>query len=500
MGQIKDQTIRGTVFSYLGVLLGFAISALLLPALFSTGEIGLINLLIAYSALFAQFASLGFGNATARLFSWFRDENTKHHGFTGLLLLVAAVGFSLSMIAFVLFRHRIAEPEGESSSLMREYLVFLVPLIFFNLLYLLLDVYFKMLYRTVIGTFLKEFLLRVFILASILLYFIGLLDFKGFITAYVIANCLPAIILFAVLLYEGGISWKPDWKFIDRNLARSLFSMSFFGVTVGLSNVLVLSVDRIMVEKMIDIKAVGVYSITFFFGTLVVIPSRSLRKIAGTLLADAWKRNDKAQIEDIYAKSIVNQLVIGTLIFVGLWSNIHNVFELLPPAYAPGKWVIFFVALSGLIEMSSGVSEILVQTSSYYRFSAVLNGLFLLFIITFNFLFINAFGLVGAAIANALSYLLANVIRFWFIVKRIGLHPFRLSNIKILLVGTITYGVFYFLPVIKPFVIDIIVRSVLISVFYLYLISSLGLSAELDVGLRRFRKKLSNFIRQSSHE
>lgn len=480
MGQIKDQTIRGTVFSYLGVLLGFAISALLLPALFSTGEIGLINLLIAYSALFAQFASLGFGNATARLFSWFRDENTKHHGFTGLLLLVAAVGFSLSMIAFVLFRHRIAEPEGESSSLMREYLVFLVPLIFFNLLYLLLDVYFKMLYRTVIGTFLKEFLLRVFILASILLYFIGLLDFKGFITAYVIANCLPAIILFAVLLYEGGISWKPDWRFIDRNLVRSLFSMSFFGVTVGLSNVLVLSVDRIMVEKMIDIKAVGVYSITFFFGTLVVIPSRSLRKIAGTLLADAWKRNDKAQIEDIYAKSIVNQLVIGTLIFVGLWSNIHNVFELLPPAYAPGKWVIFFVALSGLIEMSSGVSEILVQTSSYYRFSAVLNGLFLLFIITFNFLFINAFGLVGAAIANALSYLLANVIRYAFIYKRMQIRPFAFSNVMIVVTGIAVFFVFQLLPALKPYPIDILVRSSLITLVFLVLIYLQKLSVDMN--------------------
>lgn len=115
----------------------------------------------------------------------------------------------------------------------------------------------------------------------------------------------------------------------------------FFGVIVGFSNVLVLSVDRIMVEKMIGMDAAGVYSITFFFGTLVVIPARSLRKIAGTMLAEAWKNKDMKTIEEIYSKSIVNQLLIGVLIFIGLWSNIHNVFEILPKDYESGKWVIF---------------------------------------------------------------------------------------------------------------------------------------------------------------
>ncbi len=58
MGKIKDQAIKGSVYSYLGVLLGFAISGLILPRLFSTAENGLINLLIAWSSLFAQFATL----------------------------------------------------------------------------------------------------------------------------------------------------------------------------------------------------------------------------------------------------------------------------------------------------------------------------------------------------------------------------------------------------------------------------------------------------------
>ena len=65
MGKIKDQTIKGSIYSYLGVGLGFIISGLVLPKLLTTGENGLLNLLLAYSSLFAQFATLGFGNAAS---------------------------------------------------------------------------------------------------------------------------------------------------------------------------------------------------------------------------------------------------------------------------------------------------------------------------------------------------------------------------------------------------------------------------------------------------
>lgn len=495
MGKIKDQTIKGSIYSYLGVLLGFAISGLILPKLLSTAENGLINLLIAYSSLFAQFATLGFGNATGRLFSWFRDEKSNHHGFIGLLLLVVMVGFILAVSVFFILKPSLIDKNLGTSSLFASYITFLVPLIFFSLLYQLLDVYFKMLYKTIIGTFLKEFLLRLLILISLLLYFLEVIDFRTFIAAYVIANCLPAVILFLILLFQGGIQWKPDWHFIDRNMARSLVSMSFFGIIIGFSSVIVLSIDRVMIGRMLGLDATGIYSITFFFGTLVVIPARSLRKIAGTMLAEAWRSSDMKMIYEIYTKSIVNQLIIGTLIFVGVWSNIDNVFEILPPTYLPGKWVIFFVALTGLIEMSSGVSEILVQTSKYYRFSAVLNTLFLIFVVVFNYLFINIYGLVGAAVANAVAFSLNNIIRYSFIHKKFGFMPFNFGHLTVLVVGLAVYFLFVLLPPFSNFIIDIAVRSSLISLVYVTAIYFLDLSPDMNQSIRAILAKVLSVFR-----
>ena len=74
MGIIAKQTIKGSVFSYLGVVLGGINVAILYPRILSEDQIGLINILIALSAIFAQFSSLGINGVTNYFF---------HHFITG---------------------------------------------------------------------------------------------------------------------------------------------------------------------------------------------------------------------------------------------------------------------------------------------------------------------------------------------------------------------------------------------------------------------------------
>ena len=79
MGIIKQQTIKGSIYSYLGVLVGFLTVTILQPYSLAPAQIGLITLLASLSALFAQFFILGF-NGTARYFPYFRSEEKQHHG------------------------------------------------------------------------------------------------------------------------------------------------------------------------------------------------------------------------------------------------------------------------------------------------------------------------------------------------------------------------------------------------------------------------------------
>ena len=235
MGIIQKQAIKGTIYSYLGVLIGFITTGILFPRILTTDENGLLKLLISYSLIFAQFASLGFNSVTTRLFTYFRDHKKSHHGFLFIAFMVAFGGFIIIIIAFFLLKPIIISNSIDKSALFVEYLYYVIPLIFFTLFFSILDNYYKVLYNAVRGTFLKEFLQRLLILFSVILYYFNLLNFNFFIIAYVTAICLPTIIISISLIFEKQFSLKPDFSYLSKEMSRSMISVSVYGILISSS-------------------------------------------------------------------------------------------------------------------------------------------------------------------------------------------------------------------------------------------------------------------------
>ena len=132
-----------------------------------------------------------------------------------------------------------------------------------------------------------------------------------------------------------------------------------------------MQIDAIMVNSFMDSSAVGIYVITFYFGTLVFIPARALNKIAPTLISKAYKENNRDTIKDIYYKSCGNLFLIGILIFLGLMVNLDNVFNIIPRSYEDGKFVIVLIGLANLIKMAGGTNDSIIIYSKYYKTSTV---------------------------------------------------------------------------------------------------------------------------------
>ena len=88
MGIIRKQSIKGIIFAYTGVVLGFVTVGLLWPKFLSPEQIGLLSLIVAISTLLVQVGSLGFINAINKYFPLFRDKHKNHNGFVFLMLVV----------------------------------------------------------------------------------------------------------------------------------------------------------------------------------------------------------------------------------------------------------------------------------------------------------------------------------------------------------------------------------------------------------------------------
>ncbi len=479
MGVIQKQSISGTIYSYIGVVLGFLTTGLLFPRMLSTDQVGLLRLLVSYSTLLAQFAVLGINTVTVRLFPHFRDDEKKHHGYLGITLLVALAGFIVTTIAYAGLHNQVVEHAREKSALFIPYFWYVVPMVFFTLLFGIFDTYYRVLYNAVIGIVYKEVVQRSLILLAVLLYFFGVIDFHTLVILYSVAIISPALFLLYHLAKEKILFLKPDWSFIDKNLAKEMLSVAFFGIIASYSGVLVMNIDVIMVNHYLGLKAAGIYTITFFFGTLILVPMRTMGKIGSVVIADAWKKNDRTVIFEIYRKSTLSLGVVGMLLYLGIIGNLDNVFHIIGNNYEAGRYVIVFIALANLTDIFQGISAHIVLNSKYYRWFSYLLAGFTLIVVLTNLLFIPLMGLVGAALASFVSKLLFNISKFIFLYKKFGFQPYDKKHLLLLLSGIISFFSVYFIPPLPHFIFDLILRSGIITAVFVFLVYRWNISEEI---------------------
>jgi len=484
MGIIKKQTILGTIYTYIGAGLGVLTNLILLAWFFTPEQIGLLNLLVAYSLLFAQFANLGFDNVTIRLFPFFRDEKTIHHGFFALMIKVLFLGSLISISFYLLFFFYL--PKNTSDKLFIEFGLYVVPLIFFTLLFNSFDTYSRSLYKSIRGTFLKEVLQRLIIILAIILYIFLKFDFSIFVFLYVLALCIPSIILYLLLYFEGNVSFISDSQYLSLGLKKEIINVSLFGMITIFSSTIVSNIDKIMIQHYIDVYSTGLYSIAYFFGVIISMPSRALTKISSAVIAEAWKNNDTDTIFEIYYKSCLNQMLFSLLLFVGIWANIDNILLLLPEKYVHIKWVVFWIALGSFIDMSTGINNTIIATSPKYKLQSLFMAIFVLIIVVSNIIFIPLYKINGAAFASALSLFVFNFIRWIYLWKQYKMQPFNFKFIIVLAIGLISFLLGILIPKLNPFYFDIIVRSLLIAIIYTVLIIILKPSADIDERIKTY--------------
>lgn len=479
MGIIEKQTIKGSFFSYLGVAFGFVTVGLLWPRFLEPEEIGVINFLIAVSAILAHIGSLGINSISIRLFPYFRNDKTRHNGFLSLALLFALTGTLLIVLYYFFFKERIVQNNLEGSFLVANYVYFIVPFTIATLLFNLFDSLHKVMYNAVIGVFVKEFLFRLLNLVLIALYAYFAFSFSLFINVYFILFSIPALVLIISLSRTDQFNLAFNFAFINKDLFKSLAGVSFFGLIGGMSTIAISSIDKIMINRFIDLEATGIYSIAFLFGTIITLPSRPLSKIATTIIAESWKKNDTGTIKTIYSKSCLNQFIFAGLIFLLVWLNIDLVFMIIPPEYVAGKYVILFMSLAGVVEMATGLNGMIISTSKYYRYQSMFIFFLLFLVIITNYIFIPRYGITGAAIASLLSSIIYNIVRAGFLYLKFQMQPFNYRFILILvfLSGTLFAG--HLLQGIENWILR--TGAICMGIVILYLVPVLGLRISDDL-------------------
>ncbi len=489
MGIIEKQATKSLIYSYSGAVLGF-ITVLFSSHLLSPDENGLTRILISVSSLFCLFSSLGFNAITARFFPYFRNKEKGHHGFLFYAIITTIVGFSICFLIFLLFKNKIVEMNLEKSKLFADYLFYLMPLTFFTVFFGLFDYYLRACYSSVIGSSSKEFTQRILIFATLFLYFTKTIHFNVFMFLYVVSTCIPTFILLYYIIKLDEWHVKPVKGFISRELRNEMIKIGLYSILSGGAGVLIMNIDIIMVNQKLGLAQTGIYGIAFYFGTIIIIPSRSLLRIAMGIVSDAFKRNDLAVISNLYKKSCNSQLTIGLLLFIGIWSNIDNIMQLLPPEFASGRNVILFISAGYLIDMATGINSIIMGASKYYRYDGYFLIITLLLTIAGNYILIPIYGIEGSAMATAITIASYNILRWVFLYIKFKMQPYDVNSVKLIVIAIVAFLSGYFIPYLNNLIVDIAIRSATVGGLFILLILKMEAAPEIN---NKIRKNLKHF-------
>jgi O-antigen/teichoic acid export membrane protein len=321
--------------------------------------------------------------------------------------------------------------------------------------------------RIAIPAFLREFFLRLLIVASVLLYAGGYLTFGQLVEARLWAYAMVCLLLLGYLGKLGIPFWYVRWSFFSRAnvlpILRFGFSIFFGAIGTGL----IMKIDVLMLGSLRNQAEVGIFTIAFFMGNVLEIPRKTMAQISQPILAQAWQEQNTALIQKMYGQSSRNALLVGGWFFLGIWLNIDGLFSYIPHSevYQAGKAVVWWVAITRLLDMGMGLNSEIITQSRFYLFNFVSVAGLLVFVVGFNLWLIPLYGIGGAAISSFLSILGLNIVKYLFLYVKFGFQPFSPKHLAILAIMGLCYQAIW-IPVFLPTWADIMLRSAVITGAY----------------------------------
>lgn len=484
MNLLQKQGFYNSIIMYAGTALGFLNLIILFQRILTKEEIGFYALMIAVSGLYAQIASLGINGVILRYFPVFRTEDKSHKGFITLVAGWTLISFLVFTLLFILFKGFVMRHyEGKSGAgLMVEHYYYLIPISFLTLLFTVLESLARTVFKNIYSAFLKEVLLRFITSITVLLMASAVLDYNGFLTAYLFANAL----IVGLLWYNiaSGRHFKMDGISAEI-LARKkeLLNYGLFSVISGGSFGLVQNMAVLMLSVLADrsLELVGIYGTFFGIAVFINLPAKALGRTSYQIVSEAWAQNDLRKIDRIYKKTSMVQFIIGCLLLIGLIVNYDHILTLMNrPEYAQYFWVFVLVGLTFLVDITGGLNGQIINLSKYYRYTTSLVTMAVFVCAFLNWLLIPHFGLLGAVIAYLMVMFTLNFLYWLFIKVKFKLQPFGWRYLIVMLISMFTLAIGLYIPNIDFMPVDILIRSAIVTGVFVILILTTKVSEDFN--------------------
>ena len=484
MGIVLNQSFKNTIITYIGFGIGAINTLYLYPIYLGATYYALTNYILSAANVIMPLFAIGMQNTLVKFYSQYKTEEEREQflSFTALFPILMCIPLG---IIGIFFFDDITAFVSKENPVVREFML-LIPFVglcmaYFEIFYAWARVHM----HSVFGNFVKEVGLRlVSTVALIGLYFkwMTLIQFVYFTAAiYFVA--------FLITMFYAFYIKKPNFQIAIPANVKSVMEYTFYIILSGSVANLLLDGDKLILNQYMEIENIAYYSVATYIALVISVPSRAMHQIVYPITAKLMHENKHDELNSLYKKTSINLQIVGGFVMLCIFVNINQLYEIVPEDYRGGIPVVFMIGLSKYFDLILGNNNAIIFNTKYYR-TVLFLGLGLV-VLTFvlNVIFIPIFGIMGSAFATLLSITCYSLAKLLFVVKKLDLYPFTKQNLYSLAITTLLFLIFYFWEFPVYPLVGIALKSILVTIVYVYLNYKFNISPDINEVLNNLLKK-----------
>jgi len=246
-----------------------------------------------------------------------------------------------------------------------------------------------------------------------------------------IANIIGSTVSFLLLL---PYLIKFKWKF-NTLLFKKMLSYSWPIAVAGIAYVINENLDKILIGKMIDKNAMGIYSACYKLAIFMNLYIMAFRLGAEPFF---FNHSDKKNAKETYAKILNYFIIIGALVFVGIvvFLDFLKVLFIKNPEYWDAIVIVPIVLLANLFLGVYHNLAIWYKLTDKTRYAMIFSIIGAIITVIINFIMIPKIGFIASAWATLLAYGTMMILSY-FIGKKHYPVPYNLKKSGSYLIASI---------------------------------------------------------------
>jgi O-antigen/teichoic acid export membrane protein len=471
--------------------LGYAFTVLLTRVL-SSSYYGLFALTTTITSLVAILARFGLENTVMRYTALYRAR-TNPDALRGLLRFVNVLGgicgalSILLLVAFSATLETVLKKPG-LGSLLRWSAIIVGPLTVIPIWLGTLQGLHRISERVWLEYILQPILKLVLVGAGFLLGF----RLKGAVVGVAMASLVYALVTWVTLNRVRQTTIAPGPRVYEASewltfAVPMLLDSLFFVPLVGSLDVLVLGYFRSAEE-------VGIYSAVLRLAPLTALPLFAFNRAFAPTIAELYGKGDRMQLAHSF-KLITRWVFTFSLpIFIVFVVGGSTILSLFGPEFVAGALVLSTLALGRLIDAGTGPVGYMLVMTGHPRLNLLNSALLLGFDLGLSIWLVPSYGLIGMAVAQAVSVAAVNLLRVLEVRKILDMTPYDRGFLKPLFSGVVSLGLFAALRYWQAgnaSYLSMLVITVLVIAVYFGMVLGLGLAREDKAVLSHLFRRLS---------